>query len=198
MSGQAKCRFCGKETAVPDNITGTTLRCPYCIRDFEIFSPESPASSELHGNSAICGRSVQADPEFMNAVQVVISNRNKCRRNQNIMFAVAVLIAAPVAWLLRPEEDLLTLALFIILCLLIGGIFLTLVISKFHQKTAGILQQLTNSPAASASSRRQLYRSVLSALSECLQIDESEVVSDPLLRQALQRLEDHHGPEQRC
>ncbi len=190
MTSQVKCQFCGKETVVPDNMTDSVLRCPYCIRDFDVCQQAITAGSGGQEDTASPDLSRQAASALQNAVNVIISNRQKNLRNQNLFFAVAVLIAAPSAWLLHPKEDLLTLAIFFFACLLIGGLFLFFIASRFSQTTSQILLDLNSESAIKSLPRQQLYRVMLASLAKSLQTGEPEIVSDPLLRQVLRQIED--------
>ncbi len=196
MRGLIKCQFCGKETTVPDNMTGTLLRCPYCIRDFDICDPASSPDADNPNDTP--APDFQGNPALQSAVNAIITNRQKSLRTQNLLLMITTLIAAPAAWVIHSKEDLITLAIFIAISLVIGGLALTFANSRFSTITRTVLRNMSAEPSMQTLTHQQLYQCLLAALAAKLNIDEAELVSDPLLRQALQQLEDLPATPQRC
>ena len=187
MTANGICNFCRKSVNIPDNLQGSLLKCPFCLKDFDVFEPQNPANSV--GNGFVHGQS----PAFLNITQTVtdflqIRAAKKLATDSGCGFAL--LLAVIVGGRLFSENWPYFLLASSTAGILFCGAWITLINRYFAGKVSKAFNSLFKEAGIATPGSRELYMKLLADFSTRLKVNEEKIISYPFLRSILNRLTD--------
>ncbi len=187
MTADGICKFCQKSVTIPDNLQGSLLRCPFCLRDFDVFEPQNPAQNI--GNSLV-QRQLQNLLDTTQAATEFLRIRAAKKFAANFGCIMALLMAATLGGLLFSESWSYFLLTSLTAGMLLCGAWIILINKYFARSIQNAFATLFKEAQIAAPGSRELYMKLLADFSSRLKISEKKVISDPFLRSILNRLSD--------
>lgn len=187
MTANGICKFCRKSVTIPDNLQGSPLRCPFCLRDFDVFEPQG------HPENVQSGFPQSQPPELQNLTHSVteflqIRATKKLATDSGCGFAL--LMAVILCGMLFSESWPYFLLTSSTAGILFCGAWIMLIDRYFARRVRNAFDMLFDESGIATPGNRELYMKLLADLSNRLKVSEEKIISDPFLRKILDQLAD--------
>lgn len=187
MTANGICKFCHKGVNIPDNLQGSLLRCPFCLRDFDVFESQSHAQNVQSSSAHIKAPEL---PDLTRLTTEFLRIRAAKKFATDLGCAFALLLAVALGILLFSESWLYFLLTILTAGIIFCGAWVMLIDRYFVRSIDNAFNSLFEESGISAPGNRELYIKFLANFSARLKVNEEKVLGDPFLRSILNRLAD--------